>query len=126
MKFNRWILPVLFAFFPVAAGAQQAEAQPPLSATQKTGQRIFQQRCGVCHSVVSPAFPMYGPAIYKGLVAGNEDAIREMIREGDSRMPGFRYGLQASEIDAIVEYLKTVPKPPKITAPAKPATTPMD
>jgi hypothetical protein len=26
-------------------------------------------------------------------------------------MPGFRYGVKASEIGAIVEYLKTVPKP---------------
>jgi mono/diheme cytochrome c family protein len=33
-------------------------------------------------------------------------------------MPGFKFGLQASEIDAIVEYLKTVPKPPKNAEPA--------
>jgi hypothetical protein len=28
-------------------------------------------------------------------------------------MPGFKYGLKPAEIDAIVEYLKTVPKPAK-------------
>ncbi len=26
-------------------------------------------------------------------------------------MPGFKYGLESSEIDAIVEYLRTVPQP---------------
>jgi mono/diheme cytochrome c family protein len=126
MNRNRWILAAFLVFFPVGAGAQQAETQPPLNSTQKTGQRIFQQRCGVCHSVVSPAFPMYGPALYKSLIAGNEDAIRQMIREGTARMPGFQIGLQASEIDAIVEYLKTLPKPPKSAAPANGPTTPMD
>jgi len=126
MKRNQWILLGLLAFPPIAARAQQAETQPPLNSTQKIGQKIFQQRCGVCHSMISAAFPMYGPALYKGLVAGNEDAIRQMIREGDSRMPGFQYGLQAAEIDSIVEYLKTVPKPQKTAAPAKGPITPMD
>jgi mono/diheme cytochrome c family protein len=36
--------------------------------------------------------------------------IREYIRNGSKKMPGFKYGLEPSEIDAIVEYLKTVPK----------------
>jgi len=58
---------------------------------------------------------MYGTALYKDLVNGNEDAIKEMIRSGSGKMPGFKLGLQPSEIDAIVEYLKTVPKPPKNT-----------
>ena len=113
-------------FFPLAAVAQQKETQQPLNPVQKTGQRIFQQQCGVCHSVVAPAFPMYGPFLYKGLVEGNEDAIREMIREGTIRMPGFKFGLHASEIDAIVEYLKTVPKPPKTAAPVDISKGPVD
>ena len=60
---------------------------------------------------------MYGPALYKDLVNGSEDAIKEMIRSGSSKMPGFKLGLQPSEIEAIVEYLKTVPKPPKNAEP---------
>jgi mono/diheme cytochrome c family protein len=51
-------------------------------------------------------------------VNGSEDAIKEIIRSGSNKMPGFKFGLQASEIDAIVEYLKTVPKPPKNAEPA--------
>jgi mono/diheme cytochrome c family protein len=126
MKRNQWIMLAFLVLFPIAAGAQQADTPQPLTPTQKTGQRIFQQRCGVCHSMIAPAFPMYGPALYKGLVEGNEDAIRQMIREGTSRMPGFQFGLQAPEIDAIVEYLKTLPKPANRATPAKGPTTPMD
>jgi len=114
------------AIIPIRSWAQQSEAEKPLDSTQKLGQRIFQQRCGVCHTASSPVFPMYGPALYKDLVAGNEDAIKEMIRTGTSKMPGFRYGLQPSEIDAIVEYLKTVPKPAKSTAPRNAPLGPMD
>jgi mono/diheme cytochrome c family protein len=56
---------------------------------------------------------MYGPYLSKNLILGSEDAIKEMIRTGTSKMPGFKYGLKPAEIDAIVEYLKTVPKPVK-------------
>ena len=53
---------------------------------------------------------MYGVPLYKDIVDGNEDTMRDYIRNGSRRMPGFKYGLEPSEIDAIVEYLKTVPK----------------
>ena len=71
---------------------------------------------------------MYGPALYKDLVNGNEDAIKEMIRTGTTKMPGFKFGLEPAEIDAIVEYLKTVPKPVKnAESPAGPgAMGPLD
>src|ERR1700739_563919 len=113
MKLSRWALLVLVAASPAAARPQQPAAETSLNATQKLGQRIFEQRCGICHAPARPGFQMYGPALYKDLVNGNEDAIKEMIRTGTAKMPGFRFGLEPSEIDAIVEYLKTVPKPVK-------------
>jgi mono/diheme cytochrome c family protein len=98
-------------FFPVALSAQQSGAKAPeLNKTQLLGRRIFQQRCGVCHTQPT-ASPMYGIPLYKDLVDGNEDMIRDFIQNGSKRMPGFKYGLESAEIDAIVEYLKTVPKP---------------
>jgi mono/diheme cytochrome c family protein len=110
----RWGLAVLLAIFPLAVCAQQqAKTENPLNDTQKLGQRIFEQRCGICHAPARGAFVMYGPYLYKDLINGNEDAIKEMIRTGTSKMPGFKLGLQPTEIDAIVEYLKTVPKPAK-------------
>lgn len=118
MKCFRWVLPIFLGICPLAAHAQQANTEKPLSDTQKLGQRVFQQRCAICHAPARPGFQMYGPALYKDLVNGSEDAIKEIIRSGSSKMPGFKLGLQPSEIDAIVEYLKTVPKPQKSTEPA--------
>jgi mono/diheme cytochrome c family protein len=118
MKRLPWACLLLLCFSPLAVRAQQSDTdKAALNSTQKLGQRIFQQRCGVCHSQIGN-FPMYGPALHKDLVNGNEDVIKEMIRSGTSKMPGFKLGLQPAEIDAIVEYLKTVPKPEKKAAPA--------
>ena len=118
MKCFRWVLPIFLGICPLAAHAQQANTEKPLTDTQKLGQRVFQQRCAICHAPARPGFQMYGPALYKDLVNGSEDAIKEIIRSGSTKMPGFKLGLQPSEIDAIVDYLKTVPKPHKSTEPA--------
>lgn len=118
MRRIRWAFLIFLGIFPLTARAQQANTEKPLNNVQKLGQRIFEQRCGICHAPARPGFQMYGTALYKDLVNGSEDAIKEIIRSGSSKMPGFKLGLQPSEIDAIVEYLKTVPKPPKNTEPA--------
>jgi len=118
MRRIRWVLLIFLGIFPLRVHAQQANTEKPLNDVQKLGQRVFQQRCGICHEQARPGFQMYGPALYKDLVNGSEDAIKEMIRSGSAKMPGFKLGLQPSEIDAIVEYLKTVPKPPKNSGPA--------
>jgi mono/diheme cytochrome c family protein len=101
--------------FPLAASAQQTNSDKPMTDVQKLGHRVFEQRCGICHAPARAGFQMYGPALYKDLINGSEDAIKEIIRSGSPKMPAFKLGLPASEIDAIVEYLKTVPKPPKST-----------
>jgi mono/diheme cytochrome c family protein len=100
----------LFWLFPIALSAQESITQAPeLNKTQILGRRIYQQRCGICHTQPT-ASPMYGIALNKELVDGNEDMIRDYIRNGSMKMPGFKYGLEPAEIDAIVQYLKTVPK----------------
>lgn len=112
------ILLFLLTSFPLTTPAQQASIDSSLNDTQKLGRRIFQQRCGVCHTQPTRTSPMYGPVLYKDIVEGNEDTIRQFIRSGSARMPGFKYGLEPMEINAIVEYLKTVPKPPKSGSPS--------
>lgn len=118
MRRLRWGLLIFLGIFPLTAHGQQANTEKPLNDVQKLGQRVFQQRCGICHALARAGFQMYGPFLYKDLINGSEDAIKEIIRSGSTKMPGFKSGLQPSEIDAIVEYLKTVPKPPKSTEPA--------
>src|SRR5580692_12596550 len=91
MKRSRWALAVFLAIFPIAARAQEGGAgKVPLTSRQKLGQRVFEQRCGICHAPARPGFQMYGPALYKDLVNGNEDAIKEMILSGSGKMPGFK------------------------------------
>jgi mono/diheme cytochrome c family protein len=118
MKRLRWGFLIFLGIFPLTARGQQANTEKPLNDVEKLGQRVFQQRCGICHAPARAGFQMYGPLLYKDLINGSEDAIKEIIRSGSTKMPGFKSGLQPSEIDAIVEYLKTVPKPPKSTEPA--------
>jgi len=93
----------------------QSNSSAPQTAVQKLGQRVFEQRCPVCHTQPALNSRRYGPALSKGLVESNEDMIRQVIVDGvPGRMPGFKYGLTASEIDAIIAYLKTVPAPASI------------
>jgi mono/diheme cytochrome c family protein len=112
---------LLFAF-PLAIPAQQDKSNSPvtLSETQILGRRIFQQRCAICHTESTPGARRYGPVLSKELVDGNEETIRDFITNGSKgKMPGFKYGLEPPEINAIVEYLKTVPRPAKRSAPAQ-------
>jgi mono/diheme cytochrome c family protein len=94
--------------FSLPASAQQAQGTP-LTATHKEGQRIFQQRCAVCHTLPTVVSKRYGPELYKELVEDNDDNIREVILEGrEGLMPGFKYGMTRVEVDSVIDYLKTV------------------
>lgn len=106
---------ILLIVFPITAAANQTPAGSSANDVEILGRRIFQQRCGVCHSEVTLTnHKRYGPALYKDLITGNEDSARETIEKGRrGLMPGFQYGLKPSEIDAIIEYLKTVSRPAK-------------
>ncbi len=76
------------------------------------GRRLFQQRCAVCHTPPMVISQPYGPTLNMSVVMGREDSVRATIREGEiGLMPGFKYGLEPVEIDAIIKYLKTVEKP---------------
>jgi mono/diheme cytochrome c family protein len=106
----------LLLVFPLAVSARQEKSAStvPLSETQILGRRVFQQRCAICHTESTPGARRYGPVLSKDLVDGNEDVIRDFISNGSKgKMPGFKYGLEPPEINAIVEYLKTVPRPAK-------------
>ena len=98
---------------PAGSPAQQSTATVSLNPTQTLGRRIFQQRCGVCHTRPTITSGIYGPALYRDIVVGNEDTIRQFIAKGSKRMPGFEFGLEPSEIDAVIAYLKTVRAPEK-------------
>jgi mono/diheme cytochrome c family protein len=112
MRYGLKLLLFLLLLFPLTLPAQSGNSTPALNNDAVTsGRRLFQQHCSVCHTQPTLVNPMYGPSLYRDLVNGREDAVRDYIDKGSSKMPGFRYGLRASDINAIIEYLKTVPKP---------------
>ncbi len=107
---------VVMVFFAAGASAQQ----PQLNDTQKLGQTLFVQSCGVCHLKPLLGAPQFGPALSRDSASGNEDAMRQVIANGTARMPGFKYTFSEPQIAAIAAYLKTVsPRAPDAPPAAK-------
>lgn len=111
--------------FPVALAAQSNQssssssgAVATLNEQQKAGKGLFMQNCSVCHLPIlenskdaASGGPTIGPLL-EGLFRGErprpEEAVRTFIMRGTPKMPGFQYGLERSEIDSIIAYLKTL------------------
>jgi mono/diheme cytochrome c family protein len=98
----------------------KAAASLTLSDAELRGKKLFVQRCSLCHDLLGqPAASTVGPWVDGETVKSRgESAVREKIKTGSRRMPGFQYTFDAADIDRIVAYLKTVtpdqkPKPPR-------------
>jgi mono/diheme cytochrome c family protein len=112
----RYGIPGFLLVFLFASLSVAQTSQPGLNDIQQHGRRLFQQRCAVCHTPPMVISKPYGPLLNVGNVLGREDSVRTTIQEGETGlMPGFKYGLEPSEIDAIIKYLKTVEKPSQPT-----------
>jgi mono/diheme cytochrome c family protein len=105
---------------------QVAAAQAPLIDTQKLGQRLFEQSCGVCHTRPTLVSGLYGPALSKEAAGGRADVVRDVISNGTPRMPGFKYTYDAGQIAAIADYLALMPVPAAAPAAARPQGAPRD
>jgi mono/diheme cytochrome c family protein len=91
-----------------------------LSEGELRGKKLFVQRCSLCHDLLGqPAASTVGPWVDGETVKARGDAaVRDKIKNGSRRMPGFQYTFDAPDIDRIIAYLKTVtpdqkPKPPR-------------
>lgn len=109
------LLLLLTAGTPSASGQQASDG---LTDQQRLGRQLLSQSCGVCHLPPARNARTYGPVLHKGTGGGDDALMRKIIMEGTPRMPAFRYFLQASDIDAIVAYVRTVPTPAPAPAPA--------
>lgn len=89
----------------------QAPKPDTLTDTEKLGQRLFYQSCGVCHTKPQITAPQYGPVLSMASAGGSADAMRAIIANGTARMPGFKTQFTPDQIDAIVAYLQKVPAP---------------
>src|ERR1700719_2453463 len=80
-----------------------------LTTAQAAGKKLFVQKCSVCHLPALPSYTAYGPLLDNNVGADRgEDAVREQIKGGSPRMPGFQYTLSSPEIEQIVGYLKSL------------------
>jgi mono/diheme cytochrome c family protein len=95
---------------PLRAG-QEHDSRAPLSQTERTGKRLFLQRCSLCHLGMPTKYQTYAPVLHNEIIADlGDDAVKEKIRDGSVAMPGFKYTLNEGDIDAIIAYLKRVKK----------------
>lgn len=104
-----WLL-LLFLFLP-SLHAQQTLPSPSRSQTEKAGEKLYLQRCSLCHSGTAPAYETYGPLLDSQLVASRgEDRVRDVIMHGSPKMPGWQYALKPAQVDSVIAYLKTLKK----------------
>ena len=102
-----WLVAAVLAVCPNVALAQQAS--DGLTDQQRVGLALFNQSCRVCHTKPQLSSPLYGPALSRASLGGQDATMRQVISDGTPRMPGFKHHFQAAQIDAIVAYLKTIP-----------------
>ena len=102
----------LFFLFSSFAWSGDTVQSKSLIEQQQLGRRLFQQRCAVCHTPPMAISKVYGPFLTRDKIIGREGAARSTIMDGETGlMPGFRFGMEPSQVEAIIEYLKTVEKP---------------
>jgi mono/diheme cytochrome c family protein len=81
------------------------------------GRVLWVQKCAFCHDGLGqPTYKTMGPWLDQDLVKTlTDDAVKVLIQYGTARMPGFRYGLSPSQLDDLLNFLKTVPAGDKPT-----------
>ena len=121
MKRGASVVVFLVLASPVAIAGQAGDG---LNEQQRLGRRVFAQSCGVCHLRPSLNVRTYGPLLSKAATGGDEGRMRNIILEGTTRMPAFKYYLQSDQVDAIIAYVRTIPAPAAAAAAAPAATAP--
>lgn len=94
-----------------AGTRKMSAARPALNAQQKSGEAWFVQNCTLCHMPTNQKkkLKIQAPPL-EGMFGEDADSesLRQFIEQGvPGMMPGFRYGLDAKQIDDIIAYLKT-------------------
>lgn len=100
----------------VGCASMAAAAQVATMATQvKTGERLFNQSCRICHAENLPGAAPYGGLLWSGSAGGSVTAINAIISEGTARMPAWKYRFSQQEIATISTYLLTIRTKPQLT-----------
>lgn len=106
---KRIFLPALLLATQTTSAPWAQQHDGNLSERQLRGRQLLAQSCGVCHLTPSMNQKTYGPSLNKASANGNNDIMRTFILEGTPRMPAFKHYLKAADVDAIIDYVRTVP-----------------
>src|SRR5438093_13603541 len=93
----------------VCLRAQQTPPSASLSPEQRAGEKLFLQRCSVCHLGSAPTYKPYGPSLAGRIEAVGEERMRTVIVEGAPGMPSWRYSLEAGRQDILISVIQTLP-----------------
>ena len=84
----------------IAANAQNTE--------RLTSDAVYQKNCAKCHGKSAEGRFMAGPSLVSEKVtAMSADELHDIIAKGKHRMPKFEGKLQPSEIDALVDEIRS-------------------
>jgi mono/diheme cytochrome c family protein len=104
-------LSALILFLAPLLAAQNSGDSKALSKTEKAGEKLFLQRCSLCHLGYAYRYVTYGPPLHQELIAERgEKAVQTKIMDGSVLMPAWKYSLTSTDVDNIIAYLKTVKK----------------
>jgi mono/diheme cytochrome c family protein len=85
--------------------------EPRVSETVFRGRVLWVQKCAFCHDGLGqPTYKTMGPWIDQEMVKLlTDDVIKIIVQSGTARMPAFKYALNATQLDDLLNFLKTVP-----------------
>ena len=94
---------------------RKSDAELGLDPTQAFGRRVFDANCARCHEPYSKS-GLHGPSLHdlyrkQYMPSGqpaNDERITETILRGRSKMPSFYGTITQRQLDALLEYLKTL------------------
>lgn len=102
---------------PIGAAAPALAAAGAPIVDMAEARRSFQRNCASCHMAFGASF---GGQLVKDIVNEREDEVRTVILEGGTKMPAFKYMIDAKEADALIAYIKTVEVAPETLAAEQP------
>lgn len=77
----------------------------------KRGEAVFSKHCPICHlgrpTKTNPFVGRNLRGILKNAKAEQKTVVREFIRKGSDKMPGYQYNLTPAQIEDLIGYLKT-------------------
>jgi len=93
----------------------QTVSAQDLTPQQAHGRQLLTQDCALCHLPGNAGSPTIGPRLSKTTANGDDALMKQVIRTGLVKMPGFQYVLSEADIDDLIAYVRTLPVPPPPT-----------